>query len=109
MYITGLQLNSVLSIPLFWRDKIPAMVAAQSALGTLSAEAHKMGGVHHTLSTWDSRAAMLVYLRSPAHARAMPRFARISTGRVVGWEGTSKPSWDEALDRLKTQGREVYI
>lgn len=99
----------MLSVPLFWRYTIPAMVAARSAPGNLSSDARKVDGVHHTLSTWDNRAAMLAYRRSPAHARAMPRFATISTGRVVGWEAPMRPSWDEALHRLASDGRDVYV
>ncbi|MEL7098329.1 MAG: hypothetical protein AAGM84_05815 [Pseudomonadota bacterium] len=110
MYIsvTGLRLNTVLSLPVFWRYTLPAMVAARRAPGNLSADARKVGAVHHTLSTWESRAHMRAYLRSPSHARAMPRFAKIATGRVVGWDAAARPEWDEALHRLATQGRDVY-
>ena len=84
------------------------MVDAQAAAGNIMASARTIGGVHHTLSAWESRAQMLAYLRSPRHARAMRRFSGIATGRVCGFEAEVVPSWDAALERYTREGRDVY-
>lgn len=106
--ITGLKLNRFWHRPLFWRHAIASMSDAQTARGNLSAEARTIKGVHHTLSTWESKSDMLAFLRSARHADAMRRFRGIATGRVFGFSSTVRPTWADALDRYHAEGRDVY-
>lgn len=107
--ITGLKLNRLWHIPLFWHHAIASMSDARAAPGNLSAQARTINGVHHTLSTWDSRADMLAFLRSKRHAAAMRRFDGIATGRVCGFEAQDHPTWSHALARYHADGRDVYL
>ena len=106
--VTGLRLKRFWHMPVFWRHATASMMDAHRAVGNLSAEARTIDGVHHTLSTWDSRSDMLTYLKSERHARAMRRFSGIAKGRVVGGDAPSRPDWDTALARYHAEGRDVY-
>lgn len=85
------------------------MSDALRAPGNIMAETRTIEGVHHTLSAWDDRAAMLGYLRSARHARAMRRLKGYATGRVHGYQTDAVPSWSDALAGYTVHGREVYI
>ena len=102
--ITGLTLLSPWKLPRFWSHAGPAMSAAISAPGNLSAEARTIAGVHRTLSTWQSRDAMRAYLRSPTHARAMRAFPKIATGKTYGYWADGRPSWDDAIAQWAAHG-----
>ncbi|MEM7193152.1 MAG: hypothetical protein AAF405_09900 [Pseudomonadota bacterium] len=69
--ITGLRLRHGLYAPPFWWYAMRSLRQARRAAGNVSAEALSVDGVHHTLSVWESRAAMLAYLKSggPRHGR----------------------------------------
>ncbi len=93
--ITGLRLKAIWHYPHFMRLSIPAMAAAQSAEGCLSASARHINGVHHTLSVWTSREAMLVFMRGKAHRLAMKDLQKIATGKTYGAEMEEIPDWSE--------------
>ncbi len=105
--ITGLQLRAIWHAPRFWTLAMPAMAAAQTAPGNLSASARTVSGVHHTLTTWDSAAAMRAYLTSDSHRRAVAAFPRIAEGKTHGYWSDGHPTWDDALDHWAAHGR-VY-
>ena len=106
--VTGLRVKRWVHTPLFWRHAIASMADAQAADGNLLAETRTISGVHHTLSVWRDRAAMLAYLRSARHARAMRRFDGLAEGRVHGYHSPTMPNWDDALARYHADGRDVY-
>jgi len=83
------------------------MVQAKSAVGNISADARTIGGIHHTVSLWQSREHMLTYLRQGAHLQAMKNFKRVGTGKVLGYEADSVPDWGEVHELWKSKGREV--
>ena len=84
------------------------MADALRAPGNIMAETRTIDGVHHTLSAWEDLAAMLVYLRSARHARAMRRLDGFATGHVYGYQADTLPSWEEALAEYRAHGRAVY-
>ena len=92
--ITGLRVKHLWYMPLFWRHAIAAMAQAEKADGCLSVEARTIDGVHHTRSVWRSRQAMLAYLSTGAHLKAMSVFKRIATGKTYGFETTDVPDWN---------------
>jgi quinol monooxygenase YgiN len=82
------------------------MAQARRTPGCLSAEARSVGGVQHTLSVWQDRAALRAFMSSAAHRGAMKDFRRIATGRTFGYESDSAPDWSEALRLLQEKGRD---
>ena len=105
--ITGLELKSVLHAPAFWWHAIRSMGQSQSAPGVLSADARQINGVHHTLTVWESEAAMRSYLITGAHLEAMKAFHGIATGRTIGFSAESAPDWDDVHKIWQRRGREV--
>lgn len=105
--ITGLKLNGPLSAPRFWWHALRSMAQAKRAPGNISADARLIDGVHHTLTVWSDRAAMLKYLRSGAHLQAMRTFHDIATGAVTGYEADAPPTWAELPAIWRDRGRWV--
>jgi quinol monooxygenase YgiN len=105
--ITGLQLKSAIHAPRFWFYAIRAMNQAKAASGNIAVQARRINGVHHTVSVWESRQAMLAYLGQGAHLAAMKNFKAMATGKVLGFEADHAPSWQEVHSLWKTRGREV--
>jgi hypothetical protein len=93
--ITGLELKSLVHAPAFWWHAIRSMGQAQSSPGLVSAEARLINGIHHTLTVWESEAAMRAYLTTGAHLAAMKAFHGIATGRTIGFLTEATPDWDE--------------
>ncbi len=105
--ITGLQVRRVWHIPFFWSHAIKAMAQARNADGNISADARTVNGVHHTLSVWTDRDAMLAYLSAGPHLEAMRRFPSIATGKVVGYLSKQAPDWSEVHGIWLERGRVV--
>lgn len=105
--ITGLELKAQRHALRFWWHAIRSMMQARAAEGNLYAETKTIHGVHHTLSIWRDRKAMLAYLRSGAHRKALRVFPSIATGKVIGFETDNPPDWSEVHEIWKEQGREV--
>lgn len=105
--ITGLRLKSPWHGPRFWWHAVRSMQQARSALGSIRAETRTINGVHHTLSVWQSPAAMRAYLTASHHQRAMAVFSQIATGKVHGYLSETVPDWSEVHDIWLTKGRDV--
>lgn len=107
MSITGLTLKSPLHVLAFSWHATRSFSQAARAPRNLSTDACKVDRVHHTLTVWTSREAMLTYLRSGAHLKAMKAFRSIGTGKVHGYHTDKAPSWREALAIWHNEGRWV--
>lgn len=105
--ITGLQVQRVWHIPSFWSHAMKSMVQARNAPGNLSADARTINGVHHTLSVWTDKKAMLAYLTAGPHLEAMRLFPSIATGKVVGYLAPQAPDWSEVHAIWLERGRVV--
>lgn len=105
--ITGLELKRIWHAPIFWRHALASMSQAQRADGCLSADARTINGVHHTLSLWQSREKMLAYLRTGSHFKAMQKFDKIATGKVLGFCTDTPPDWSEVHDLWVRLGKTV--
>ncbi|MBV6658044.1 MAG: hypothetical protein KI785_09790 [Devosiaceae bacterium] len=105
--VTGLKLHS----PLVWlRFSLLASKSfrqAMAAPGNLSASARQVDGVHHTLTVWQSREAMLAYLRSGPHLRAMRASNRLGAGKTCGYYADAAPSWEAALAVWRAKAQAV--
>ena len=104
--ITGLKPKGVIGFFKFWRLAIPSFQQAQKAEGNTFCEVKRMNGFQCTLTAWESREAMLNYLRSGAHLVAMKSFSKIATGRTYGFESESIPTWEDAIQLLLEKGKE---
>lgn len=94
--ITGLKLSRVWHAPVFWTYAARCMDQARRAPGNVLADARSFDGIHHTLSVWSNRQAMLDYLVAGPHLQAMRLFPRIANGRTWGYASDHVPDWDEA-------------
>ena len=104
--ITGLRPKGIVGTLRFWALAIPSFRQAQQAEGNLFCEVRRIKNYQCTLTAWSSREAMLDYLRSKTHLKAMKAFPKIATGKSYGTEAESVPSWDEAYALLIQLGRD---
>ncbi len=104
--ITGLTPKGLLGTLRFWVLAVPSFRQAQTAPGNLFCEVRRIQNYQCTLTAWTSREAMLDYLRSGTHLKAMKAFKRIATGKSFGFASEVVPSWDEAYSILMEHGRD---
>jgi hypothetical protein len=81
------------------------MTQAKQAPGNISADATYIKGTHHTLKVWKDRKAMLNYMRSGNHVKAMTIFDDIATGKTYGYESEIVPTWEQARQLYETKAR----
>ena len=105
--ITGLRLKRFWHYPRFAWHAARCMAQAKGAPGNLRAEARTINGIHHTLSVWTDRDAMLAYVTSGAHVRAMPAFRSMAVGKVLGFEAAAPPAWADVHGLWQDKGRSV--
>jgi hypothetical protein len=102
--ITGLRIKSPLQLPIFAWHAVRSMRQAKMAPGNLAADARRIEGIHHTLTLWQDRSAMLAYLRSGAHLKAMKAFPAIGTGYAFGFDTQAAPAWPEVHALWRAEG-----
>lgn len=102
--ITGMRVNSVFHYPRFAFHAVRSMIQARAAEGNLFADARKIAGVHHTLTVWTDRSAMLAYLRAGAHRRAMKAFPSLGTGYAFGFDAAERPDWSVVHALWRAEG-----
>ena len=78
-----------------------------AATGLISAQARKISGVHHTVTLWESEAAMRAYLVTGAHLGAMRAFHKLATGRTIGFECETPPTWEHVPELWAAKGKIV--
>ena len=107
MYIslTGLKPKGFFAYLRFWLLAIPSFRQAQIAEGNLQCDVKKVNEYQCTITAWESREIMLIYLRSGAHLKAMKAFKQIATGPTYGYESETIPSWEEAYALLTEKGQ----
>jgi hypothetical protein len=104
--ITGLRLKKPWHVFRFYWLALQALRQARKAAGNLTTEAKTIGGIHHTLTVWESRAAMQGFLYVGAHKRAIAAFGKIATGKTFGFAADRVPSWEEVPEIWGARGRE---
>ncbi len=105
--ITGLRTKGIVSWFKFWTLAIPAFKSAKTAKGIVFCEAKSREGYHHTLTVWETHQHMENYRASPVHLKAMKTFSQIATGKVIGYESKTIPSWEVALSQFDKQAKQV--
>lgn len=104
--ITGLKPKGLFSFFRFWRLAIPSFEQARKAKGIQFCEVKRIQGFQCTLTAWESREAMLDFMRSGVHLKAMKAFHQIATGRTFGYESQTIPTWNEAFALLQANGKD---
>lgn len=104
--VTGLKVKSIWKLPRFWWHAIRSFRQAQRAPGVLSVAVRNLNGYQHTLTCWESRKAMLAFMRGGAHLEAIRAFRDIATGRTIGFEADATPDWDGAVAKWRAEGRD---
>ena len=105
--ITGLKPKGFIGYIKFWTLAIPSFRQAQTAMGNLHCEVKKINGYQCTLTAWESRDAMLAFMRVGPHLKAMKAFNKIATGKTYGYETDTLPDWEAAFIILQEEGK-VY-
>lgn len=103
--ITGLKSKGIWGYIKFWSLAIPSFGEAKSAKGNVYSAVKKIDGYQCTLSAWESREDMLVFMKKGVHLKAMKAFHSIATGRTYGYESDIIPNWEEAYELLVTKGK----
>ncbi|MFM6951842.1 MAG: hypothetical protein ACKOXR_01705 [Bacteroidota bacterium] len=103
--ITGLKPKGIIGFFRFWGLAIPSFAQAQTAPGILFSQVKRIQGYQCTLTAWESRDQMLVFMRSGVHLKAMKSFHKIATGKTYGYESEVIPSWTEAFEALSNNGK----
>ena len=103
--ITGLKPKSLWGFIRFWTLAIPSFSEARSAKGNLFSEVKKINGFNCTLTAWESREFMLVFMKNGVHLKAMKSFHKIATGKTFGYESDTIPDWKTAFSLLEEKGK----
>ena len=104
--ITGLKVKSLWRYVLFFFHAVPSKIQADRAPGILQVGIRRINGIEHTLTVWESRHHMQKYVWSGAHQKAVGAFRRIATGKTIGYESSTVPTWDEVHQIWKEKGIE---
>ena len=79
---------------------------ADKAPGILHSSVMTINGIQHTLTAWESKAAMQRYIYSGAHLKAIRSFKKIATGKTFGYDSNRLPDWSEVHQLWKDHGKD---
>lgn len=106
--ITGLRVKpGLINLLRFTWHAVRSFNQARKAKGNLHVAARPVNGVQHTVTAWESREAMLDYIRSGAHLDAMKAFHRIAEGSTFSLVAERLPDWEEVHRLWKERGTAV--
>ena len=78
---------------------------AQKSPGNIQAKRFKHQGYYHTLTAWDSRDAMMGYVYSPDHQKAIDLYDVLGEELTYHYDLEEIPSTKHALNYWKTNGQ----
>ncbi|MBL7964678.1 MAG: hypothetical protein JNM31_12645 [Flavobacteriales bacterium] len=103
--ITGLRVKpGLLNRIRFQYHAVRSYRQAQKADGLLHVAVRRVNGVEHTVTAWRDREAMLAFVRSGRHLRAMKVFHHIATGATFGFTTDHLPDWQDIHALWKERG-----
>lgn len=105
--ITELRIKNWLGFLRFIPHAVRCKAEAERSYGVISVQvAAESLFVQRTLTVWESKDAMMAFVRSAPHLKAMKAFGAIAnTSYTALFEVTEQPTWEQALTVLKKQGR----
>ena len=102
--ITGLRVRHWWQEFRFWRHAVASMRQARRCEGNLVAEARTINGIRHTLTVWETEAAMRRFLYRGAHQQAIRAFPGLATGKTFGYLTDTPPDWDQVHQMWQDRG-----
>ena len=103
--ITGFKTKNLLKKFRFLSHAVPLFQLAQISPGNTHAERFTHKGYYHTITAWKSRDAMMDYVYSPAHQKAIDLYDILGEGLTCHYESEEIPSSKHALDYWKANGQ----
>jgi len=103
--ITGFKPKNLFKKFRFLSHAIPLFQLAQKSPGNIHAERFSHQGYYHTLTAWESRDAMMGYVYSPDHQKAIDLYDVLGEGLTCHYESEEIPSSKYALDYWKVNGQ----
>jgi heme-degrading monooxygenase HmoA len=107
--LTRLRVRSVWFMPGFFLYAIRSQNQVRRAAGFLTgALLPDRDRAFWTMTAWDSQESMRAYMISGAHKQAMPKLLHwCDEASVAHWmqEETTLPSWEDADERMRKDGR----
>ena len=107
--VTRFRARSIRFIPLFAFHANRAIAQVRKADGFIAGEVQRQADrALWTMTVWRDQAAMLAYMTSGAHGKAMPHLRDWGIeASVIRWtqDGAEVPSWLEAARRMREEGR----
>ena len=108
--VTGLLTKGWFCIPKFLYRSSNAYNDALKAEGNVySSMFTKKNGVQHTITVWESKEAMQMFMRGDAHSKAMGSLKEVSKYvKVHGYWTNEIPTVEQAIMEWFKYGRRVY-
>ena len=103
--ITGFKPKNLLKKFRFLSHAVPLFQLAQISPGNTHAERFTHKGYYHTITAWKSRDAMMDYVYSPAHQKAIDLYDVLGEGLTCHYESEEIPSSKDALDYWSANGQ----
>ena len=103
--ITGFKPQNLLKKFRFLSHAVPLFQLAQISPGNTHAERFTHKGYYHTITAWKSRDAMMDYVYSPAHQKAIDLYDVLGEGLTCHYESEEIPSSKDALDYWGANGQ----
>ncbi|WP_417612217.1 antibiotic biosynthesis monooxygenase [Parasphingorhabdus sp.] len=107
--ITRLRIRSIRFLPSFAIHTFGANAQVRRADGFIAGSLlPDRKRTFWTMTLWQDQAAMRRFMTSGAHLRAMPKLMQwCDEASIVHWEqsGTNLPDWQDADQRMRTEGR----
>jgi hypothetical protein len=108
--ITELNLKNFWSYLVFLPHAVRSHRQASKAEGMISIQVRSEGIlVQRTLTVWQSARDMVNFVKAGPHRNAMASFSRhANPSFTCHFEVDEVPSWEDALNRLRKDGRTIY-
>ena len=103
--ITGFKPRSFFKKLRFLFHAVRLFQLAQKSAGNLHTERFTYLGSYHTLTAWESKDAMMEYVYSPGHQKAIDLYDILGEGLTCHYESKEIPSISQALEYWKANGQ----
>ena len=103
--ITGFRPKNLLKKFRFFSHAVPLFQLAKKSRGNIHAERFTHQSYYHTITAWESRDAMMGFVYSPAHQKAIDLYDVLGEGLTCHYESEEIPSSKDALDYWRANGR----
>jgi len=103
--ITGFRPKNLLKKFRFFSHAVPLFQLAKKSRGNIHAERFTHQSYYHTITAWESRDAMMGFVYSPAHQKAIDLYDVLGEGLTCHYESEEIPSSKDALNYWRANGQ----